>query len=111
MTQRGIFVGLTTFDVVHYVERFPRADEKIEAVERWMGAGGPAANAAAAFAALGGQATLVTAIGGGEFATPAVDDLSKLGVDVIDVADGGSLPMSSAVVDGAGRRTVVSLKR
>jgi sugar/nucleoside kinase (ribokinase family) len=105
----GLFVGLTTFDVVHYVERFPRHDEKIQASARWTGAGGPAANAAAAFAALGGRATLLTAIGGGTLPRVALEDLSALGVQVVDLAVDGSLPTSSVVVDRSGHRTVVSL--
>ncbi|MGB7587932.1 MAG: PfkB family carbohydrate kinase [Solirubrobacterales bacterium] len=109
MTPTGLFIGLTTFDLIHYVERFPRADEKIQALARWTGAGGPAANAAAAFAALGGHATLLTAIGTGPLAKAALEDMTGLGVDVIDLATGGELATSSAAVDLSGRRIVVSL--
>lgn len=105
----GLFIGLTTFDLVHYVERFPRADEKIQARARWTGAGGPAANAAAAFAALGGRAILVTAVGNGSMAGAVSEDLAKLEVEVVDLARYGELPTSSAVVDDSGQRTVVSL--
>jgi len=108
-TPAGLFIGLTTFDLVHYVECFPRADEKIQAQARWTGAGGPAANAAAAFAALGGQARLLTAVGDGPLAKVAVEDLTELGVEVVDLANQGELPTSSAVVDESGQRTVVSL--
>ncbi len=108
-TPAGLFIGLTTFDLVHYVECFPRADEKIQAEARWTGAGGPAANAAAAFAALGGQARLLTAVGDGPLAKAAAEDLTELGVEVVDLAGDGELPTSSAVVDGSGQRTVVSL--
>jgi sugar/nucleoside kinase (ribokinase family) len=104
----GLFVGLTTLDVVHYVERFPDADEKVEAAARWTGVGGPAANAAAAFAALGGQATLVTAIGSAGLAPFARDELATLGVEVVDLARGGELAVSSVLVDAEGRRTVAS---
>lgn len=109
LTPAGLFIGLTTFDLVHYVKDFPHADEKIQAEERWTGAGGPAANAAAAFASLGGRATLLTAVGKGPFARAAQEDLTALGVEVVDLASEGDLPTSSAVVDAAGRRTVVSL--
>lgn len=109
MTPSGLFIGLTTFDLVHYVKRFPRADEKIQALSRWTGAGGPAANAAAAFSSLGGRATLLTGIGDGTLARAAREDLENMGVEVIDLAGGGELATSSAVVDEAGERTVVSL--
>lgn len=105
----GLFVGLTTFDLIHYVDRFPAADEKIQANSRWTGAGGPAANAAAAFSALGGAATLLTGLGGGGLSSASRQDLERLGVTVVDLAAEGELPTSAAVVDGSGRRTVVSL--
>lgn len=105
----GLFVGLTTLDLVHYVEHFPNADEKIQALARWIGAGGPAANAAGTFAALGGRATLVTAAGDGLLPEAALADLAALGVEVIDLAAEGDLPTSSAVVDRSGDRTVVSV--
>ncbi len=108
-TPAGLFVGLTTFDLVHYVDRFPHSDEKVQAAGRWVGAGGPAANAAVAFAALGGSPTLLTAIGDGTLSAAAREDLAALGVRVVDLAEGGSLPTSSVTVDGSGRRTVVSL--
>ncbi len=105
----GLFIGLTTFDVIHYVDRFPDPDEKLQATGRWIGVGGPSANAAATFAALGGQVTFLTAIGSGPFAGPALDDLRGLGVSVINLADEGDLPTSSIVVNEEGQRTVVSL--
>jgi sugar/nucleoside kinase (ribokinase family) len=108
VTPTGLFVGLTTFDLVHYVERFPVPDEKIQASRRWTGAGGPAANAAATFAALGGTPTLLTAVGMGPFGTAAADELAAMGVQVVDLAPRGELPTSSAVVDSTGQRTVVS---
>lgn len=109
MTPAGLFVGLTTLDLVHYVDRFPVADEKLEADGCWIGAGGPAANAAATFAALGGRATLITALGAGDLGRLAAADLAALGVEVIDASVGGELATSSVVVDARGRRTVVSL--
>jgi sugar/nucleoside kinase (ribokinase family) len=109
MRPAGLFVGLTTLDVVQYVQRLPAPDEKPQAVAAWTGAGGPAANAAAAFAALGGRATLVTAIGPGPLARVALDDLAALGVQVVDVAGGdGALAVSAVLVDAGGRRSVVS---
>lgn len=107
---RGSFVGLATLDVIHYVSEFPRPDEKITADDRWIGAGGPAANAAIAFAALGGRAELITALGRSTSAQMARADLEANGVAVQDVSGGeGELAISSIVVDGRGRRTVVSV--
>jgi len=105
----GLFVGLTTLDLVHYVERFPAPDEKLQAQGCWIGAGGPAANAAATFAALGGRATLITALGEGVLGGLAARDLEAQGVEVIDTSSGGEIAVSSVLVDGSGRRIVVSL--
>ena len=109
MKPAGLFVGLTTLDLVHYVQRFPAPDEKLQADGCWVGAGGPAANAAATFAALGGRATLITAVGTGDLGRLAAADLAAHGVEVIDASAGGEIGVSSVVVDARGRRTVVSL--
>lgn len=106
---KGVFVGLATLDLIHYVQSFPLPDEKIQAEDRWIGAGGPAANAAMAFAALGGEAELVTALGPSPAAEIARRDLEANSVTVHDLAGGGDLAISSIVVDATGRRTVVSV--
>ena len=108
MKPTGLFVGLTTIDLVHYVERFPVPDEKIQAEGCWLGAGGPAANAAATFAALGGRAWLVTALGTGDLSRLSAADLEAHGVEVIDVSSGGEIAVSSVMVDRGGRRIVAS---
>ena len=51
----GVFVGLTVLDVVHRVTALPGRNEKITALSQFLAAGGPAANAAVIFAALGGS--------------------------------------------------------
>lgn len=105
---RGMFVGLTTLDIVGYVNRRPDADEKVEAVDVWTGAGGPAANAALAFCALGGSAKLLTAIGSDPAARIASEDLERHGVEIVDLYTGGTFPVSLVTVDDSGRRSVVS---
>lgn len=106
---KGVFVGLTTLDLIQYVESFPLPDEKIQAEDRWIGAGGPAANAAISFAALGGRAELVTALGSSPAAQIARRDLEESSVEVHDLAPAGELAISNIVVDASGRRTVVSV--
>jgi sugar/nucleoside kinase (ribokinase family) len=105
----GIFVGLTTFDLIHYVEAFPEADEKIQASARWHGAGGPAANAAIAFSALGGRAELVTALGDGLFGSAARSELEEQLVSVENLARKGDVATSAVTVDRDGHRSVVSV--
>ena len=61
----GLFVGLVTLDVVQRVDRVPGPNDKVVASSLDVAAGGPATNAAVAFAALGGRSTLLTAVGVG----------------------------------------------
>ena len=109
---RGLFVGLVTLDVVQRVERLPGPNEKIVARSADVAAGGPATNAAVSFAALGGTATLVTALGAGPFRPVVAEDLTRHHVDVVDAAAPGHRgPAISAVtvVAGTGDRSVVSI--
>lgn len=47
---KGLFVGLATLDVIQLVEKLPAENEKIRALDFAFAAGGPATNAAVAFA-------------------------------------------------------------
>ena len=75
MSARGCFVGLATLDLVHRVAAPVGANEKVTALRQDVVAGGPAANAAATFAALGGRARLITALGLHPLGLTARDDL------------------------------------
>lgn len=105
----GLFVGLATLDVIQLVNGMPGPNQKVTATESWLAAGGPAAAAAVAFSALGGSATLITALG----RTPAADlvraDLTASGVTVIDRAPNAfQLAPAVVIVDATtGERTVV----
>jgi len=105
----GLFVGLATLDIVSRVDRIPAANEKLTAESQFVAAGGPAANAAVTFAALGGTATLVTALGSSTVAQAIVADLRACGVRVVDVApDLGAASVSSVLVTrSTGDRAVV----
>lgn len=108
----GLFVGLATLDVIHRIAGPPAANEKITATAQFVSAGGPAANAAVTFAALGGTATLVTALGDDPVADLIRADLAAYGVDVIDAAQDTLRPVpvsAVSVVEATGDRSVVSL--
>jgi sugar/nucleoside kinase (ribokinase family) len=111
-TTRGLFVGLATLDIVHIVERAPGPDEKVVAVRQDVAAGGPAANAAVTFAALGGDAALLTALGGHVLARAAADELAGCGVRVIDAMPDADRPPAVSlvrVVQASGQRSVTSV--
>ncbi|MEU5846704.1 PfkB family carbohydrate kinase [Saccharopolyspora shandongensis] len=109
---RGVFVGLTTLDVVHHVDARPAADQKATAAAQFVAAGGPAANAAVTFAGLGGEAVLVTAIGRSPVAAVIRADLAACSVTVVDAAEDrtADAPVSAvAVTRDTGERSVVGI--
>lgn len=107
---RGIFVGLSTIDIVYGVDEFPAANAKIAARSQNVFVGGPATNAAAAFAHLGGQAALVTAVGRNALASGIREELQKFSIQLADLhPDFEGIPvLSSVTVDRNGNRSVVS---
>lgn len=108
----GVFVGLATLDVIHRIAKPPAVNQKITSTAQFVAAGGPAANAAVTFAALGGAATLVTALGDDPVADLVRADLAAYGVSVIDASAGSirAVPVSAvSVLESTGDRSVVSL--
>jgi sugar/nucleoside kinase (ribokinase family) len=108
----GVFVGLATLDVIHRIAKMPAVNQKVTSTVQFVAAGGPAANAAVAFAALGGDAILVTALGDDPVAELIRADLAAYGVSVVDAAAGTTraVPVSAvSVVESTGDRSVVSL--
>lgn len=110
-TPNGVFVGLSTLDFVWRVQGYPRPNTKNVVEQRDVFAGGPAANAAVVFAALGGRARLYTAIGKHPLSRMVREDLDAQGVEVFDAAaerTGFPAMASILVSDPGGDRTVVS---
>jgi sugar/nucleoside kinase (ribokinase family) len=109
---RGAFLGLTTLDVVQVVDAPVGPNVKLQARAAFVNAGGPAANAAVTFSALGGKAQLVSRLGGGPLARAAADELRRYSVEVVDLNEGSvdaEVPLSNVVVrSGTGERCVVS---
>jgi sugar/nucleoside kinase (ribokinase family) len=108
----GFFAGLATLDTAYRVAALPGANSKVVALGQELAAGGPAAGAAVTFAALGGSARLLTALGGHVLARYAASELARCGVEVRDATpQATSAPAVSSVyvVDGTGERSVVSV--
>ncbi|NKY89795.1 PfkB family carbohydrate kinase [Nocardia veterana] len=106
------FAGLTTVDLAYAVDTYPVEDSKTQAREQFLGAGGPAANAAVACAILTGAARLLSAVGQHPLTALIRDDLRGNGVELLDATPHRTdpPPVSSIVVaTDAGTRTVVSL--
>ena len=107
---RGVFVGLSTIDVVYGVDRFPADNTKIVARSQDVFVGGPAANAAVAFAHLGGRPMLVTTVGRHPLANMVREELLSHAVQLFDLSPefDGVPAISSVSVDAAGNRNVTS---
>ncbi len=107
---RGVFVGLSTIDLVYEVDEFPLPDSKATARSQATYAGGPATNAAITFRHLGGEAALVAAIGRHALTALIRDELDAYGVKLLDLSpDRAEVPAISAVaVNPAGQRNVFS---
>ncbi|MFI5842475.1 PfkB family carbohydrate kinase [Catenuloplanes sp. NPDC051500] len=108
---RAIFVGLCTLDVIQLVSRPPGGNEKVVALRQTVAAGGPATNAAVTCAHLGGDATLVTAVGRHPLAAGIRADLDGCGVRVRDLTpERAASPATSTILVTAdsGDRSVVS---
>ena len=110
-TPRVLFVGRTTLDALYWLDRLPEEDTKIYARDFKAAPGGPASNAAITHALLGGKTTLLSAIGEGPWAASVRAELSSLGIDLIDLAEGTAyeMPLCSILVNTASAtRTIVN---
>jgi sugar/nucleoside kinase (ribokinase family) len=110
--KQGLFVGLTTLDLIYLAESSPRADEKVVAIEQTLAAGGPATNAAVAFAHLGDRAVLYSVIGQHPLSQLLRSDLEVCQVENRDLNPSwADIPAISAitVTRSTGQRSVISL--
>ena len=108
---KALFVGLATIDLSYVVDKIPRRNEKISVSSQEITSGGPAANAAITFAALGGSCALVTAIGKHALAAVIRDEMRRFSIALHDIGaeQSAAPPVSSILVlRGTGERTVVS---
>lgn len=111
-SRSGLFVGLTTLDLVYLASHPPAANEKIVAPDYTITAGGPVTNAAVAFTHLGNRATVLSAVGSHAIAHLVRDDLQHWQVSLGDLTPNHPEPppVSSIVVSQAtGERAVVSI--
>ncbi|MFP5275593.1 MAG: PfkB family carbohydrate kinase [Acidobacteriota bacterium] len=107
---RGVFVGLSTLDLIYEVDAFPLPDSKVSASSQAAYAGGPATNAAIAFRHLGGEAALVTAMGSHPLTALIREELDTYKIALLDLNPAWSElpPISSVAVNPGGQRNVIS---
>lgn len=106
---KGLFVGLCTKDTIYYTDSLPMHNHKVKTTEFATYIGGPAANAAITYAALGGDATLATCLGNSMESHMLIEQLERYGVKVLNYSDYDTVPnVASIVVTEDGKRTIVS---
>lgn len=110
MKPEGIFVGLSTIDIIYTVSEHPAPNDKVTAQSQQVFVGGPATNAAITFAFLGGSTTLVTPAGRNPLSAVIKEECREFGVGLVDLAPDArdAPPISSIWVDAEGQRSVVS---
>lgn len=129
LRRQGLFVGLTTLDLIYQVAELPKTNQKRVAADYVMAAGGPVTNAAIAFqhlsqmgslgpspdappSSLPAFATILSVIGSHPIGQMVQADVAQWGVAIADLNPHHPepVPTSSIMVTAAtGERAVVSL--
>ena len=103
-----VFCGYANLDVVGRVPRFPRPDERVHAAAVEQLPGGMAANAAVAAARAGARVAFAGVVGPDPVSALFLDQLAADGVDTAWTDRSAFLSTAIVLVDGDGRRSVVS---
>jgi len=103
-----VFCGYANLDVVGRVPRFPQPDERVHATAVEHLPGGMAANAAVAAARAGAPVAFAGVVGDDPLSDRFLTQLAAEGVDTGWTDRGGFLSTAIVLVDGVGRRSVVS---
>lgn len=107
--KKGLFVGLCTKDILYYTDELPSHNHKSKTEDFATYIGGPAANAAITYAALGGDATLATCLGDSTESRAMIEELKEYGVQVLNFSEYETLPNTACiVVSSDGKRTILS---
>jgi sugar/nucleoside kinase (ribokinase family) len=112
MKNSGLFIGLSTLDLIYLTKNIPERNEKIVALDQTIAAGGPATNAAVTFSYLGNCATLLSALGSHPMSQIIRSDLENYAIKILDLAPNRSeLPSVSSIIvtQATGERAVISV--
>jgi sulfofructose kinase len=85
MTLEVLCVGMATRDNIVFVEYFPKANERVVAIESMRSFGGPATTAAVTLARLGVSVSLACVIGDDDDGKEILDMLLREGIDTRNV--------------------------
>lgn len=110
--KQGLFIGLTTLDLIYLSKHFPNRNEKLAASDYIAAAGGPATNAAVTFKYLGNKTNLFSVIGSHPITHLIRSDLEQHQINLFDLDSSfsDSPAISSIIVtEGTGDRAVISI--
>lgn len=108
----GLFVGLTTLDLIYLTSELPKTNQKIVALNQTIAAGGPATNAAVTFSYLTNRATVVGILGKHPLSQLILSDLDACSINFVDLDPQHieSPAVSSIfVLENTGERSVISV--
>jgi sugar/nucleoside kinase (ribokinase family) len=108
----GLFIGLTTLDLIYLTDEVPLPNQKKVALDQLIAAGGPATNAAIAFSHWGNQAVVLSVLGKHPLSEVIRQDLGQYAINIIDLQPELTLfpPVSSIIVtQNTGERAVLSI--
>ncbi len=99
MANRVLFIGLTTIDIQHFVDKFPKSNTKIKGDYPLINVGGPAANAAITASFLGTKVDFLSIVGENAFTQFIYQEYKKYGVNLIDALQGHEFnPIFASVI-------------
>jgi sugar/nucleoside kinase (ribokinase family) len=108
----GLFIGLTTLDLIYLANSPPQNNQKLVALDYTVAAGGPATNAAVTFNHLGNTATILAIVGSHPITQLIHSDLENYQINLIDLepTNQNPPPVSSIIVtQTTGERAVISI--
>ena len=111
MEPRVLFLGRSTLDALYRLDGLPAEDTKVYAQQFHAAPGGPALNAAITHTLLGGEAMLISAVGGGPWAAPVRAEIEGHGIALLDLAAGTNFetPLTTVLINAAtGSRTILN---
>jgi sugar/nucleoside kinase (ribokinase family) len=108
---RALFVGRSTLDALYCLDELPAEDSKVYSRDFRATPGGPALNAAITHSLLGGEAMLISAVGGGPWAALVRAELAHHQIALHDLAAGTAYetPLTTVLINNAtSSRTIVN---
>lgn len=99
MSNRVLFIGLTTIDIQHFVDKFPKSNTKVKGEYPLINVGGPAANAAITASFLGLDVDFLSIVGENTFTSFIYNEFEKYNVSLIDALHGHDFnPIFASVI-------------